>query len=103
MIIKNLRPGMEHLTFETKIVKISGIRKIQTYSGIEHQILEGEMILKDGIIGFVVWNNLIEQFVNIKVNDKVRLTNCFITSYKGILQVNVGRDSLIIKIEGEND
>ena len=100
---KDLRPGMEHLNFDTIIVKIFGIRNVKTYSGIEHQILEGEMTLKEGVIGFAVWNDIIEKFKDIKINDRVQLTNCFITSYKGILQVNIGRDSSVIKIKGERD
>jgi ssDNA-binding replication factor A large subunit len=101
MSLKKLRPGMEHLNFITKIIKIIGVRNVKTYSGLEHKILEGEMTLKDGSIGFAVWNDAIEFFKNIEANDLVQLKNCFITSYKGVLQVNVGRDSSIIKIEGE--
>jgi ssDNA-binding replication factor A large subunit len=94
-----LRPGMEHLNFKVKIAKIMGVRKVKTYSGVEHSILEGE--LNDGVssISFAVWNEKIELFNGASVGDNVELTDCFITSYKGVLQVNVGRDSGAQKIE----
>jgi len=101
MSIKKLRPGMEHLEFITTIIKLNEIRTVKTYSGLEHKILEGEMILDDGKIGFAVWNDAINFFKDVNIDDKVHLKNCFITSYKGVLQVNVGRDSAITKIEGE--
>jgi ssDNA-binding replication factor A large subunit len=97
--IEELRPGMEHLTFKVKIVKILGVRKVKTYSGVEHSILEGD--INDGVssISFAAWNEKIDLFSNVSVGDIFKITDCFVTSYKGILQVNVGRDSLVQKIE----
>jgi len=94
-----LRPGMEHLTFKVKITKNLGVRKVKTYSGIEHSLLEGEINDNVSSISFSVWNEKIELFNNISVGDSVELTDCFVTSYKGVLQVNVGRDSGARKIE----
>jgi len=90
---------MDHLTLEVKITKLSGIRKVKTYSGVEHSILEGEISDGDSSISFAVWNEMIELFNGVSVGDRVGLTNCFVTSYKGVLQVNVGRDSGAKKIE----
>jgi hypothetical protein len=45
-----------------------------------------------------VWNELIPLLKQggVKIGDNVELRNCFITSFKGDLCVNVGRDSEII-------
>jgi ssDNA-binding replication factor A large subunit len=94
-----LRPGMEHLNFKVKITKNIGVRKVKTYSGVEHSILEGEINDNVSSISFAVWNEKIELFNNISVGDSVELTDCFVTSYKGVLQVNIGRDSGAQKIE----
>jgi len=93
-----LRPGMEHLNFRVKIVKIIGARKVKTFRGVEHSILEGE--ISDGVnsIGFAVWNEKIELFNVLSAGDIVELTDCFVTSFKGVLQVNVGRDSSATKV-----
>jgi ssDNA-binding replication factor A large subunit len=94
-----LRPGMEHLTFRVKLIKIVGVRKVKTYTGVEHSILEG--VISDGSssLGFVVWNEKIDLFTGVTAGDDVELTDCFITSFKGVLQINVGRDSNIKKME----
>lgn len=88
-----LRPGMEHLNFKVKIAKIIGVRKVKTYTGVEHSILEGEISDGDNLVGFAVWNEKIDLFNVISVGDVVELTDCFVTSFKGVLQINVGRDS----------
>ena len=94
-----LRPGMEHLNFTATISKMTGIRKVKTYTGVEHAILEGEITDGQSSISFAVWNEKADLFSGIKVGDKMELVNCFVTSFKGVLQVNVGRDSDARKIE----
>lgn len=97
--IGELRPGMEHLNFKVKITKLTGVRKVKTFSGVEHSILEGEISDGASSISFAVWNETIELLKGISVGDIVELTDCFVTSYKGILQVNVGRESGVKKVE----
>ncbi len=76
-----------------------GVRKVKTYSGVEHNILEGEINDGASSIGFAVWNEKIDLFKDFVVDDSVVLTDCFVTSFKGVLQVNVGRDSDAKKVE----
>jgi len=89
---------MEHLNFKVKIAKIIGTRKVKTFTGVEHSILEGEISDGANSIGFAVWNDKIELFNILSAGDMVELTDCFVTSYKGVLQVNVGRDSSATKV-----
>ena len=96
--ISELRPGMEHLDFKVKVSKKNEARKVKTFTGVEHTILEGEIGDGESSISFAAWNEKIELFRDIVVGDTVELTDCFVTSYKGILQVNVGRDSNVIKV-----
>ncbi len=96
--ISELRPGMEHLDFKVKVSKKNEARKVKTFTGVEHTILEGEIGDRESSISFAAWNEKIELFRDIVVGDTVELTDCFVTSYKGILQVNVGRDSNVIKV-----
>ena len=96
--IAELHPGMEHLDFKVKISKKTEVRKVKTFTGIEHMILEGEISDGEASISFAVWNEKIDLFRNIVAGDIVELTDCFVTSYKGILQVNIGRDSNVLKV-----
>jgi ssDNA-binding replication factor A large subunit len=97
--LSELRPGMEHLNFRVKVMNLTEIRKVKTYSGLEHSIVEGEVADGSNNISFAVWNEKVELFNGISIGDRVELNNCFITSYKGVLQINVGRDSEARKLE----
>jgi ssDNA-binding replication factor A large subunit len=88
-----LRPGMEHLDFHVKVTRIDGVRVVKTYSGMEHRLLEGEVSDGSSSLGFVAWNEKIEQFQGVEAGNSLELRNCFVTSFKGVLQINVGRDS----------
>ena len=94
-----LRPGMEHLDFRVKLTRIDGVRSVKTYSGLEHSLLEGEVSDGSTSMGFVVWNEKIALFAGLTLGDAVELKNCFVTSFKGVLQLNVGRDSDAKKVE----
>jgi len=88
---------MEHLDFRVRVAKLKEIRKIKTYSGVEHTLAEGEVVDNSGNVPFTVWNEKITGLEGIKVGDLVEMKNCFITSFKGVIQINVGRDSSIMK------
>ena len=94
----DLRPGMEHIKLKLKIVKIIGQRQIKTYSGLNHLILEGEVTDDSNNIPFAVWNETISLFDKIQSGDWIEISDCFVTSFKGILQINIGRDSTIKKV-----
>lgn len=98
MRLADLRPGMEHLDFRVRVTKLKEIRKIKTYSGLEHSLVEGEVADDSGNVSFTVWNEKISELEGIKVRDLIEIKNCFITSFKGVIQINVGRDSSIIKV-----
>jgi ssDNA-binding replication factor A large subunit len=97
-LIKDFRPGMDKLKLKVKVTKLSGVRKVKTYTGVEHSIFEGELSDGEGTIGFAVWNEKIGLFNGVVVGDEMLLKNCFVTSFKGVLQVNVGRDSEAEKV-----
>lgn len=89
---------MEHINFKVKVSKKNDVRKVKTFTGVEHMILEGEINDGEGSISFAAWNEKIELFKDIAPGDMVELIDCFVTSYKRILQVNVGRDSSVVKV-----
>jgi ssDNA-binding replication factor A large subunit len=99
MFLSDLRPGMEYVNLRVLIKKIEDERIITTYSGLEHRIVEGEIQDKSGSMSLTVWNERINDFRVVKPEDKLELVNCFITSFKGVLSVNVGRDSKVMIIE----
>ena len=90
---------MEHVDLKVRVVKLDKPRKVTSYTGVEHTIVDGEVEDKTGRADLTVWNDSIKQLDGVDVGSDVDLKDCFITSFKGVLQVNVGRDSEIIMKE----
>lgn len=99
MNIKDLRPGMEGVDLKVSILRLEEKREVTTHSGITHVLVEGEVEGDSGRIRLTVWNESIEQLMNVNLGDRLELKNCFITSFKGVLSVNVGRDSKVLQLE----
>ena len=97
MKLKELRPGMEKVDLRVKVLRLDEPRQVTSNSGITHTLVEGEVEDETGRMGLTVWNDLIEQLTGIEEGSTVDLLGCFITSFKGVLSVNVGRDSEIIR------
>lgn len=98
MNISELRPGMENITFEVIIIRLNAPKVVTSKTGYEFTIVEGEV--KDDVskIKLTIWDEKIKELDGLKNGDKVLLKNTFITSFKGELAINVGRDSQIIKM-----
>lgn len=97
MKIRELRPGMEKVDLKVRVVQLKEPRQVTSYTGVEHVLVEGEVEDNSGRAVLTVWNDLIKQLEGVEIGSTVELRNCFITSFQGVLQVNVGRDSSILK------
>jgi len=99
MKLKDLRPGMEKVDLVVRVIGLEEPRKVTSYTGVEHVLVEGEVEDETGRMVLTVWNDLIEQLEGVEIGGMVELRSCFITSFKGVLHVNVGRDSGIVKLD----
>ena len=97
MKLSELRPGMEEVELIVELMSLDEPREVTTYSGLEHTLVEGVVSDGSGKMGLTVWNEKIEELEGIEAGDTLRLVGCFITSFKGDLSVNIGRDSFIHK------
>ena len=98
MRLNELRPGMENLELTVEIISIGEPREVETYSGLKHMLIEAEVKDDTTTMGLTVWNETMEELEKVKPGDKALLNNCFITSFKGVLSVNIGRESKITKL-----
>jgi len=98
MNLGELRPGMEELDLKVTIISLEEPREVETHRGRKHTLVEG--MVQDDVTSreLTVWNEPIGEREGIKPGDKVMLINCFISSFKGVLSVNVGRDSRIERL-----
>jgi replication factor A1 len=97
--IKDLRPGMEGVDLKVSVLSLEEQREVTTHSGITHVLVEGEVEDDSGSIRLTVWNDSIDQLMNVNLGNRLELENCFITSFKGVLSANVGRDSKVQQLE----
>jgi len=101
MKIEGLRPGMENIDLDVTVLNLKEPKHVTTYSGLEHVLVEGEVEDDTGKAFLTVWNEQIDQLDGIAIGNIVGLKNCFISSFKGVIHVNIGRDSEIIKKDME--
>ena len=87
--ILDLKPGMSHVNITVKVLNLSNSKQVVKSAGVEHEILELEVGDKSGSIRLVLWDEKVIR--NLEIGDKVQVENGFVTSFKGIWRINVGR------------
>jgi len=80
---------MSRVNLTVKVLKAPESVQTVTSGGVEHQILELEVGDKSGSIRLVLWDEKI--IPDLKEGDTVKIENGFVTSFKGVWRVNVGR------------
>jgi replication factor A1 len=99
MKVSELRPRMEHVDIRVTLKTLNEPREVLTNYGITHNLVDGSGEDDSGSVGVTFWNEKIELLEGVAVGSSVELGDCFITSFKGALSINVGRDSTLEKIE----
>lgn len=87
--VRDLKPGMSHVSMTVKVLRASEATQTVTSGGVEHRILELEVADQSGSIRLVLWDEKIVS--DLKEGDAVKIENGFVTSFKGIWRINVGR------------
>jgi len=87
--IKDLRDGMKRIEVEAKVIEKAGAREvISRYKDVVHRVANATISDETGNIKLTLWNDQIEQ---VNVNDNIKIENGYITSFRGEIQLNVGR------------
>ena len=84
---------MENVALQVKVIKLEKVREITTNYGFSHRIMDGEIMDETKSMELTIWNEKIELFKDVKPGDELTIDKCFITSYKGVLSLNIGRES----------
>jgi len=87
--VRDLKPGMSHVNMTAQVLSASESKQVVTSAGVDHEILELNVGDKSGSIKLVLWDEKITP--DLKTGDKVKIENGFVTSFKGIWRINVGR------------
>jgi replication factor A1 len=87
--IRELRNGMKRVNVEAKVVEKSAPREVLSrFSDTMHKVATSVIADETGTVKLTLWN---EQINQVNVNDMVKVENGYVTSFKGEIQLNVGK------------
>ena len=89
MKIKDLKNGMRRVDVTAKVVEKSTTREVRSrFKNEAHNVADAVVTDGTGTIKLTLWNEQIDQ---VNVNDTVKVENGYITSFRGEIQLNVGK------------
>lgn len=89
MKIEELKDGMKRVNVVGKIVQKSDPREVRSrYKDETYRVADALIDDDSGTIKLTLWN---EQIDRVNVNDRVKIDNGYITTFRGEIQLNVGR------------
>ncbi|MCD6592989.1 DNA-binding protein [Candidatus Bathyarchaeota archaeon] len=89
MKIGDLRQGMKRVDVEAKVLEVSEPREVQSrYTGQRFKVAEAIITDGTGTIKLVLWNDQIDL---VNTDDIVRIENGYVKTFRGEIQLNVGR------------
>ena len=89
MEIKDLRDGMKRIDVEAKVVEKGQPREVKSkFKEETYRIVDAIIADLTGSIKLTLWN---EQADAVNVNDNIQIENAYVTSFKGDIQLNIGK------------
>lgn len=89
MKIEDLRDKMRNVTVEAKVTEKSDTRKVMSrFKDETYKVATAIVADETGTIKLTLWNDQINQ---VNVNDTVKVENGYVSSFRGEIQLNVGR------------
>ena len=89
MNIGELRDGAKRVDIEARVVEKGNTREVQSrYKDETYKVASAVVGDDSGNIKLTLWNEQIDQ---VQVGDKIRIENGYVTSFKGEIQLNVGK------------
>jgi len=87
--ISDLAVGMRSVNVKGKIVEISEPREVfSRFTNRLNRVATAVIEDESGRINLSLWN---EQIEKVKVNDTVQISNGYVTEFRGIKHLNIGR------------
>ena len=89
MNIKDLRNGMKRVDVEAQVTEKGNPREVMSrFKDETYTVADAVVADETGSIKLTLWNEQIDQ---VNVNDKIKIENGYVTSFKGEIQLNVGK------------
>ena len=93
--IKDLKPGMDNITIKVRVLEANKPKVIQTKKGsrIISEALVGD---ETGRTRMTLWGR---KAGSIKAGEVVKLRKAFVTAFRGVAQLNIGKQGEIVKLD----
>lgn len=89
MKIKDLRNGMKKVDVEAKVISMDAAREVTSrFRNTTYRVASAIVEDDSGQIKLTLWDDHIEQ---VKLGDKVTIDSGFVTSFRGEIQLNIGK------------
>ena len=89
MKINELRNGMKRVNVEAKVIEKSDQREVTSrFKDETYKVATAIIADETGSIKLTLWN---EQINQVNVNDTIKVENGYVTSFKGEIQLNIGK------------
>ena len=89
MKINELRDGMRRISVVAKVIEKSEPREVRSrYRDETYRVADAIISDETGKIKLTLWNQQIEQ---VNIDDTVKIENGYIRSFRGEIQLNVGK------------
>src|SRR5690348_1493508 len=95
MKIAELKPGMRRVDVTGKVIDMESPREVQTKFG-PGQVASATMQDESASVKVTLWN---ENISKVETGDTIEIQNGYVDSFRGELQLNVGRYGRLSKVE----
>ena len=87
--INELQNGMKRIELEAKVTDVAQPRTVQSrFNGESYKVAVATIQDETGTTKLTLWNEQIDQ---VSAGQKVKVSNGYVTSFKGEIQLNVGK------------
>jgi ssDNA-binding replication factor A large subunit len=86
---------MSRVSMKVKVASVSEPKHVTSGKGVEHEILELEVEDETGSMAKDLWN---EKIIPLNARDILQIENGFVTSFKRVWRVNVGKHGEVTKV-----
>lgn len=98
MNIKDLRNGMKRVDVEAQVTEKGNPREVMSrFKDETYTVADAVVADETGSIKLTLWNEQIDQ---VNVNDKIKIENGYVTSFKGEIQLNAGKYGKLTVLPG---
>lgn len=89
MKINELQDGSRKVDLEAKVIEKSDAREVRSkYTNETYRVADATLEDETGTVVLTLWNEQIEQ---VNVDDRVKVENGYVKSFRGNLQLNAGK------------